>query len=138
MRILLIPCLAIGICFAGDTPPNPEYAGARSESEKNLADKQGSEFAKAALSQYAKAHARTLLACRDSLKATDTTRFDLFIKFNRRGRLKAAFPEPATPVASCLLKASLSDSFPPPPGPNYWIRIPSSSLSLPAASPAKR
>ncbi|MDB5049175.1 MAG: hypothetical protein JWO30_2246 [Fibrobacteres bacterium] len=103
-------------------------AKARAAVEANLKGKDGSEFAKTALASFAKTHAGALKICRDTVKAPDTSRFDILFMLSRRGMVKDALLSPVTNVGQCLLRESANEVFPPPPGPNHWILIRSADI----------
>jgi hypothetical protein len=81
----------------------------------------GAAYAESAAVAFAKQSAARMKACRDSTK--DAAPFAVYLMLSRRGHVKTSLVVPAGSLAgACLLPSAKADSFPEPPGPNWWIR----------------
>ena len=123
--------MALALCAGLGRPEGSavsDIADARTAAESNLKEKAGLDYSKASLASFAAGQAKSFKACRDSVKAPDTSRFEIFFKLSRRGTIKTSLLSPVTNVGECLLHESAKAAFPPPPGPNHWILIRSSDL----------
>ena len=58
----------------------------------------------------------------------DAHRFDLFVLFNEQGSPQTFLAQPQTAVSDCLRPQVQALMFPPPPKPDYWLKINLGSL----------
>lgn len=91
--------------------------------EQNLRTPLGQKYADSAESFYSKTDTTTVRSCLDSVPKPDTAKVEALVMLSRRGRVKNVVVNPKTNLSDCLARGLLEDYFPPPPGPNYWIRL---------------
>jgi hypothetical protein len=137
MTILISLLIWSGAQAAGETSsadaqqPDP-FLHAESAVAQNLKTEDGRKYADSAAASGAKMLGISVRACQDSLypgatgAKADSAGLDVYAMLSRRGMPKALLVRPHGKMEECLIAhLSVSLSFPNPPGPNYWIKLPS-------------
>lgn len=120
-KIYLMACLLCGLAGASEMPAD-RIPALETAVAGNLGTEQGKKYADSVNVFFREKLSAPLKACRDSIAGEKTSGFAVFLMFNRRGGAKDLVLHPVSKVGECLAAAARRETFPEPPGGNYWVK----------------
>ncbi len=114
--------LVVKLGFCSDYT-DEEIGKVRNEVEANSKSVAGAQFAKTADSLFQSSQLDSIKNCFEKANGPDKGKLEAFFMLSLKGRIKDLFFVPASEQGKCFAAAVEGFFFPPPPGPNYWIRI---------------
>jgi hypothetical protein len=121
--------LALGLALAVAAAPraraasDTEFAAAMGEALENVKTPAGAKYDETFGRRFAEKHQKTMVRCTKGRPAKDMGSFDVLARVASDGKLEGLLAQPLTKVAACLLLAMVSDAYPAPPGPHYWVHL---------------
>ena len=95
---------------------------ARIRSEANVRTPEGKAYDAKFKTEFQK-HSELLRICKKSTRDDETENFSMLLRLDTNGRVREVLLYPTSKLGVCAREALLGDSFSPPPGPAYWVRV---------------
>jgi tetratricopeptide (TPR) repeat protein len=91
--------------------------------EDNLKTAAGRQFDEQMAKAFQSGYSDILTSCMKLSRVQSFAPFDLVLRIGKTGSVEQLFANPTSPLLFCLARPMMSDHFPVPPEPSYWVKV---------------